>query len=233
MNKIPKNIYLIFISDDEKEMDELMINNIENTKKLNPEYKINLFNKNDCIKFIKQNYSIRELNAFYKLNSYAYRSDLVRYLLLYKFGGIYMDIRMVCKYSFDKIFNKNTEFFVCKDCYKDCITNGFIISIKQHIFLKKTIDNVLFNIENNIYGPDALYPTGPRIFGKCIDLKNINEFTYIGQHKSSKKGNFLYNHNKLKFIRTKYKKNNNTEFKGGEWKNNYNDFYYSRNVYKL
>jgi hypothetical protein len=67
-----------------------MFQSVNNIKKKNPRFKYYLFDDNDCREFIKNNYSDKILNAFNSLIPGAYKADLWRYCILYKYGGIYI-----------------------------------------------------------------------------------------------------------------------------------------------
>ena len=50
-----------------------------------------------------------------------------RLLILYKFGGIYIDIDQKCYKSFkDFGINKNTKLVLCKSVETDRVCNGFV-----------------------------------------------------------------------------------------------------------
>ena len=53
--------------------------------------------------FIKNNYPVDVLEAFNKLIPGAYKADLWRYCVLYKLGGIYLDIKYSCVNNFKLI----------------------------------------------------------------------------------------------------------------------------------
>jgi mannosyltransferase OCH1-like enzyme len=67
------------------------------------------------------------------------RSNVIRYLILYKFGGIYLDLDIKCL--------KPMDFFLTVDWVSPPglpvgINNAFMAAAPGHPFLKHTIDNV-------------------------------------------------------------------------------------------
>jgi hypothetical protein len=67
------------------------------------------------------------------------RSNVIRYLILYKYGGMYMDLDVKCK--------KSLEFFTTVDWVSPPglptgINNAFMAVHKGHPFLKHAIDNL-------------------------------------------------------------------------------------------
>jgi hypothetical protein len=83
-----------------------------NLKKYAPEYKIKYYNDNDCINFIEKNYDIKLSTIFKNLKTGAFKADLFRYCLLYKVGGIYLDIKIQPFKQFNKIFNHSKDNFL-------------------------------------------------------------------------------------------------------------------------
>ena len=87
---IPLNIYQTWHT---KDLPKFMKKTVDNIIKNNPAFKHYLFDDNDCRNFIKDNFDVTVLNAFDSLIPGAYKADLWRYCVLYKNGGIYLDIK--------------------------------------------------------------------------------------------------------------------------------------------
>lgn len=231
--EIPKIIYKIYINDEIQidNLDNETINAIETFRKYNPSYKIIIYDIKMCIEYILKNYSEEELKIFNKLKPYAYKSDFFRYLLLYKEGGYYSDIKNICLISFDNLFPRNMEWFSClEECSTNRIANGFIASIKGHIFLKNAIEKVISNVKNNYYGKDSTDITGPTMFYNCCDIKYKN--AYFGKFNFIE--NMFYYDNKP-FLIWKFLKNNQKLGQGetiniGE--NNYNKLWKRKKIYE-
>lgn len=68
---------------------------LDKTKKLLPDYESKNFFNDDIDKYIKNNFSKRIHNAYKSINpNYgSARADFFRYLIIYKEGGIYLDIK--------------------------------------------------------------------------------------------------------------------------------------------
>ena len=89
MSKIPKKIFQTWsttnISPGFQQIVDLW-------KILNPEYEYCFYDNNDCDIFIKENFDERIYNAYCKIIPGAFKADLWRYCVLYKYGGVYVDI---------------------------------------------------------------------------------------------------------------------------------------------
>ena len=79
------------------------------------DYKLKYYSNQSCIRFISQNYSKEKADIFRKLSTGAHKADLFRYCVLYKLGGIYLDIKIVPIKNINMIFDhidKNTIYTV-------------------------------------------------------------------------------------------------------------------------
>lgn len=69
--------------------------NIDKIRQMNPGWEYQLYDDDDIVRFISENYHPRVLDYYRRINpDYgAARADLFRYLLLYRRGGVYLDIK--------------------------------------------------------------------------------------------------------------------------------------------
>jgi mannosyltransferase OCH1-like enzyme len=177
---IPLKVYMTWGS---KNLPEKMQKNIEKLKSDNPEFEFFLYDDNDCINFIKENFDNEVLWAFNKLVPGAYKADLWRLCILYKYGGYYLDIKENCLNGFKLIELSENEHFVL-DRPPDHILNALIVCKPNNLFLLKCIEEIINNIKNNYYGPGCLWPTGPGLLGNVAKKYNfkLNLDLYLPQH---------------------------------------------------
>jgi len=164
----------------------------EITEKNTKGFKYEYFTDEECENFVKDNFSQRVYNAYSKINPKygACRADLFRYLLIYKKGGIYLDIKSVIVKKIDKILEKNYDKLIVQHPLPIPFVNPFsysfppwgeynqwaIVSPKGHPVLKKIIETIVYNIELESMkenkslkgGLDVLTLTGPYMFTKIV-----------------------------------------------------------------
>jgi len=76
-------------------------------------------------------------------NNYAKMSDIVRYEILHKFGGIYVDYDVQCFSSFDPLHQYYTFFAGLEDFGWCCYCgNAIIASTPQHPILQACLNNI-------------------------------------------------------------------------------------------
>ena len=171
---IPLKIYMTWHT---KELPPLMLKNFEDLKRLNPEFEFNLFDDNDCLSFIRDNFPENVANAYKKLLPQAYRSDLWRYCILYKNGGIYLDMSFKPFNEFKFINLIEKEYFAINT--KDEIMGGLIVSKPENPILFKCIDKVVENCNNNYYGTSSLEPTGPMLLSSFFSEERNMEIRFL------------------------------------------------------
>jgi len=180
---IPNTIHKIFIDDTMEiiEQTEELSNAIKSWKILNPEYTLKIYSGNDCIKYLKENFTQDHLDCFETLKPYSYKTDFMRYCILYNEGGWYTDWQQILLVPLDVINDKNYEWVSCWDTtggdgkkYK-CMQNGFFGCSINNSILKNIINKCIENTKNFYYGKTPWHPTGPCLLGEIFrEQNNIN-----------------------------------------------------------
>ena len=169
---IPLNIFQTWHT---KNLPPLMRNNVEYIKKLNPSFKYHLFDDEDCHNFIKENFSTEVLNAFNSLIPGAYKADLWRYCILYKLGGIYLDIKYKPVNNFKFINLTEKEHWVL-DADNIGIYNALMVCKPGNQILLDAINKIVTNVNTKFYGRNCLEPTGPQLLSKFFNIHQKNNF---------------------------------------------------------
>ena len=199
---IPKNIYQLVA--DKNNMNPSFVKNIKYIKKLNPTWNHILYDDADMIEYIKKYYP-DFLNIYNKINPKygAAKADFFRYILMYREGGVYLDIKSAMKVPLDQILKPDDEYLLvhwecpCQSTYLDNEQGEYqqwhIICRPRHPYLKQVITDVIHNIENYDIKRDGtgkqsvLNITGPISYTKSIEsirMKHNHQLyetnTYIG-----------------------------------------------------
>ena len=174
---ISKNIFQTWHS---KKLPPEMFRAILKVKKDNPEFNHYLFDDNDCREFIKDHFDYKVLNAFDRLIPGAYKADLWRYCVLYKKGGVYLDVQYEPVNGFKFIHLIDKEHWTM-DVDKNGVYNALMINQAGNEILLKAINQIVENVNNNFYGNSFLEPTGPKLLIKFFsnDEKNNFDLTHL------------------------------------------------------
>lgn len=130
----------------------------------------------DRAEFIKENYSQEIFDSYSRIQIGAAQADFWRLLVLYKYGGVYMDIDAHLVWPLSSVIKKEQEelYIVAR---KGDITNYFIASKDDNIHLKRMIDVVLKNIKENTI-KNVYVLTGPGVFNQVLDNTEVDTVSY-------------------------------------------------------
>lgn len=152
----------------------------ETWKKHNPEWNYLLWNAE------KMNFFIKEHFPYYweTYSNFKYavqRWDAIRYMLLYVYGGIYVDLDTECFKNIESIFTSNKNIYIGLEPYdhilygypNPLIGNAFLASTPKQEFWLNILDTIN---ENNIKykcisrkGDYVLRTTGPLMISEVVE----------------------------------------------------------------
>ena len=188
---IPLNIFQTWHT---KNLPENMNKTINYLKNCNPAFKYYLFDDEDCKTFIKNNFDNKVYEAFNSLIPGAYKADLWRYCILYKLGGIYIDIKYVPLNSFKLINLTEKEHFVL-DNDKYGIFNALMVCLPGNNKLEIAINKIVENVKNKYYGSSSLDPTGPRLLGSLFSQKEKENLDMYHEFYITAENKFIFFNN--------------------------------------
>jgi mannosyltransferase OCH1-like enzyme len=206
---IPLNIYQTWHTTNLPPKMQRAVNAI---KAHNPEFQHFLYDDNMCREFIRDNFPEDVLRAYDCLIPGAYKADLWRYCILYKKGGIYLDIRYAPFNNFKflnltkkehfvidlETFDESPNFYRSESSGECRIYNALMVTLPGNKKLFDVINQVVCNVKNRFYGKNALEPTGPNLLKKyftdyeklSIELKHDFYNTNSESNEYIKKNNF-------------------------------------------
>ena len=167
-NVIPLHMYQTWHS--REDLSQKMRECIDTLKAQNPELVHHLFDDNDCREFIADNFNEEVVNAYDSLIPGAYKADLWRYCILYKKGGVYMDVKYKCADDVKLIDLVDKEYYVEDRPQHENrgVYNGVMICEKGDPKLLKAINTIVDHVKQKYYGETSLSPTGPGLLGKIF-----------------------------------------------------------------
>ncbi|WP_412850259.1 glycosyltransferase family 32 protein [Chryseobacterium sp. PMSZPI] len=162
---IPKQIFQTFKT---KKLPWITRWHIWNMKRKNPEYHYYFYDDNDIQKFITEEFSPEYIELYNRLTIGAAKADFFRYAILYKRGGIYLDIDSTVTQPLRHLIKDEDQAVISMERHVDLYLQWALIFDKNHPFLKKTLELMLDNIETHRYPNDIHSTTGPRVFTNAI-----------------------------------------------------------------
>jgi mannosyltransferase OCH1-like enzyme len=203
---------------DRAALSALIVDNIRNLKCLNEGWTYRLYDDGDCRDFIGSRFGAETLAYFDRINPLygAARADLFRYLLLYEFGGVYLDIKSTATLPLDGVLQPSDSYLLSSWSGKTArfeYQQWHIVAAPKHPFLKAVIEAVRKNIDN--YNPlthrvgknGVLELTGPVVYTstirsieklydhRVVDIEDLGfQYTIVP---TSKTDNRRYGHEEL------------------------------------
>ena len=158
--RIPKKVHMIWLGSSPPEFVRTMF---ESWKKFHPLLAVKLWTNEDVVSF-----HLKNQGAYDKAKNWGEKSDIFRYEILEREGGIYVDSDFECIRPFDDIC-KTADFFtgVAYSEGAPHFYNGLIGCCQGHPIVKKCVETIR---EGNGNGDflRILYATGPHFFTACF-----------------------------------------------------------------
>lgn len=163
---IPKNIFQTFKT---KDLPWITRYYISRMKKKNPDWKYHFYDDAMILDFFEKEFSPEYLKAYKSLTIGAAKADFFRYAILYKKGGLYLDIDSYDKTPLDKFIKETDHFIVSDEGNPGLYCQWALISDKDHPFLKRTLEKVLDNIQTHRFPNDVHKTTGPTVYTEAVN----------------------------------------------------------------
>jgi hypothetical protein len=129
-NEIPRLLHLIWVGPDKGP--SYLRSNLEGWAKLMPEWTLRLWTNQD----INVNeFSEKALELINKTSSAVKKAEIMKYFIMEKYGGVYMDVSVIPHKSLEQLLNfSDTSMVLCHDLplTDSSIRSSFIASKKNH-----------------------------------------------------------------------------------------------------
>jgi len=137
----------------------------------NPDWEYKLWTDSDVDSF-----GLKNIDKFNSINNLGAKSDIFRYEILYRYGGLYIDTDFECFTSFNDLIY--LDFFAgTGHVYLPEVFNGLIACKPEHTLIKKLIDDITVVSTNDFN--EILSLTGPKYFSNKL-------FEYIKNNSDEK-----------------------------------------------
>lgn len=178
---IPKTIYQTFKTSKLPFITQWHVNRM---KKNNPEYDYQYYDDARIANFIKDEFG-EEIYALYnKIYIGAAKADFFRYSILYKKGGIYLDIDSLMLGKLNDFILPNDSAILSLEENRIHFIQYALFFEPGHPFLKKTLDIIINNIMENKYPHDVHRMTGPTAYtlaiNDCLRESPETEYRQLG-----------------------------------------------------
>lgn len=166
----------------DKLLPDFIKNSMEQTLKNNPDLEYDVFDNEQARSFLSEHFEPKVIKAFDKLIPWSFKSDLLRFALLYIYGGVWLDLKLILNPIDKEFFLRDYNFAIAMKKVKwlDCPkaeTSFLYFREPKNERLLMAIEKIVENCETNSYGPNPLMVTGPGLLGFCLkDLSPTMKF---------------------------------------------------------
>lgn len=167
---IPKLIHMIWLGSPFPERCKEML---DSWRKCHPDWTIKLWTDADVEGFHLVNQA-----AYNRAQNFGEKSDIFRYEILYRYGGLYVDTDFECLKPFDEL-HRSCEFYagITHD-QTALLCNALIGARPGHPILKECIENIPVSAGNH-NAMRIMNATGPYYFSKIYFLTGLFAKTVI------------------------------------------------------
>ena len=137
-------------------------------RKKNPDYIYEFYDDQRIEAFLSKEFDKDILSLYKRINIGAAKADFFRYAVLYKKGGVYLDIDSGINGRLDDFILASDSAIIAPEGNPDLFVQWALIYEPNHPFLKKTMELICQNIRNNKYPHDVHQMTGPSVYTKAI-----------------------------------------------------------------
>ncbi len=138
-------------------------------KRKNRAYKYEFYDDAAIEKFLAEEYDQDILKLYKRINIGAVKADFFRYMVLYKKGGVYLDIDSLITKNLDKLIKPDDEAIIAREGHPQYYVQWALIYNAGHPFLAKTIEMMIDNLKNNRYPNSGHEMTGPTVYTAAIE----------------------------------------------------------------
>ena len=142
---------------------------IANFRRKNPGYAYEFYDDAAIELFLAEAYGAAILKLYQRINIGAAKADFFRYAILYKKGGVYLDIDSLIRKDLSKLILPADEAIIAREGHPQFYVQWALIYAAGHPFLAKTMELMIDNLRSNRFPNNVHQMTGPAVYTAAID----------------------------------------------------------------
>lgn len=119
------------------------LSKIENCRKINSDLEVKIWNGYDCRQLLVEDFP-DYLNTYDSLPKPIMKCDMIRFFILYKYGGFYMDMDRTCLKPLSQLLSNNPDVILgaFRYLFFNFYNNDFLYSKPGSDFMKRCMENI-------------------------------------------------------------------------------------------
>ncbi|MCK5896397.1 MAG: hypothetical protein KAG20_06300 [Cocleimonas sp.] len=169
--------HIIQYWDNPETLPDVLKKSMEVTRKNNAEAKIIVADDRFMQQFIATKYNASVLCLYNLIRIPASKADLARLMLLYEYGGFYLDVSMALQRAVVELIDESVDLILVKrddnpryknDKKNAHVINGIIGVVPKSAFIQWCIQRVFRNLINDDLNKSVNIATGPRVLNQAL-----------------------------------------------------------------
>lgn len=137
-------------------------------KSRNPQYDYQFYDDARIEAFLEEEYGRDVYDAYKRINIGAAKADFFRYAILYKKGGVYLDIDSLILAKLEDFLLPGDSAVISLESNNRFFIQYALFFEAGHPFLQKTLELVMNNIRENKHPYHVHQMTGPSVYSLAI-----------------------------------------------------------------
>lgn len=133
-------------------------------------------NEEQMIAFILEKGNEIYMDCYDKLETIGARVEFFKYLVLYEYGGIYLDISKTMKSKLDDFIGENDSAILSVSKTPGMYCTDVMMFEAKHPILERVISLILKYVDKNTYNGDFAETVGQTLFSKTVRIGHFIEY---------------------------------------------------------
>jgi mannosyltransferase OCH1-like enzyme len=213
---IPKNIFQSWYT---RDLPLLIQKRINIMKETNPDYEYKLYTDDEMDEFVNTEYKGEIADCYNKLNIIVAKVDFWRYLILYKYGGVYLDMDSHISVPLNEIIRTDDQAIITAETNPNMFAQWALFFGKRHPILKQLIELIVYNINTKKHQESVSKTTGPFAYSTAIKIYHYSLYNVLLNHESiTTNTDITYETNNISYRIYSIDYNNKLIFKFPDWR---------------
>lgn len=173
---IPKTVFQIFIGFDDRKH-YLLQDKFHRFFQENPFYEhVFITHEDQMIAFIQEKGNDMLMNCYHKLDDIYSKMEFFKYLVLYEYGGIYLDISKTTKMKLDDFIAENDSGILTASEHSGMYCNDIMMFEEKHPILERVLKLIIKYVDENRYNGNFEETVGQKLFSKAVRIMHFIEY---------------------------------------------------------
>jgi mannosyltransferase OCH1-like enzyme len=173
---IPTTVFQIFIGFDNR-IHYLLQDKIHRFFRENIFYEhVFITNEDQMNAFIEEKGNELLMTCYLKLDNIYSKIEFFKYLVLYEYGGIYLDISKTTNMRLDDFISEGDSAIISASETKGMYCNDILFFEKNHPILERVLGLIMKYVNENTYNGDFEETVGQKLFSKAVRISHFIEY---------------------------------------------------------